>query len=61
MPLGPYKNWDACIRAQMKKGKSKESAEKICGYLEKKSKGQSSLVSWFYNILWKNKGDSSSE
>lgn len=36
MPIGSYKNWDACIKDQMKKGKSKKSAEKICGYLEQK-------------------------
>ena len=40
MPLGPYKDWSSCISAQRKKGHSEESAKKICGYLEKKSKGE---------------------
>lgn len=39
MPFANYKNWDACINAQMKKGRSKKSAEKICGYLKHKTEG----------------------
>ena len=38
MPLGPYDNWDGCVKAQIKKGHSKESAERICGHLEQMSK-----------------------
>lgn len=36
MPIGPYENWDACIRAQRKLGHSKESSERICGAIEAK-------------------------
>jgi hypothetical protein len=38
MPIGPYENWDKCIENQMSKGKVEESARKICGYLEQRSK-----------------------
>ena len=39
MPFAGYKNFQACITAQKKKGKSDESARKICGYLQKKAEG----------------------
>ena len=35
MPLGPYSTFQQCETAQIKKGKSKESAAKICGQIEK--------------------------
>lgn len=38
MPLGPYRNWDECIKDQRKKGKSQVSAEKICGYIESQTR-----------------------
>ena len=34
MPLGKYPNWNACVADQIKQGKSRESASKICGALE---------------------------
>lgn len=37
MPMGPYENWDACILDQVKKGHSKESANKICGTIKAKT------------------------
>jgi hypothetical protein len=43
MPLGPYKKWSDCVRAQRRKGKSKDSAAKICGTIEsntRKAKGK---------------------
>lgn len=40
MPLGPYSNWKECLADQKKKGHSEESAAKICGAIEKKSKGE---------------------
>ena len=40
MPIGPYKNFASCVAAQKKKGKSDESAKKICGFLEKRAKGE---------------------
>jgi len=40
MPFAGYETWDDCVIAQMKKGKTKKEAEKICGFLEKKSKGK---------------------
>jgi hypothetical protein len=38
MPLGSYEDWAECIKAQRKKGHSKESAERICGHIEKQTK-----------------------
>lgn len=40
MPIGSYENWDECISAQIKKGHSTSSAERICGYLEKMTEKQ---------------------
>ena len=37
MPLGPYKDFDACVSAQVDKGKDNETAKKICGALEKEA------------------------
>jgi len=59
MPLGKYPDWNSCIKDQIKKGKSKESANKICGFLEKKSKGElteeeltrAKAEIWFESIL----------
>lgn len=42
MPFGPYQNWDACILDQTKKGRSKESAMKICGAIKAKTEKQMS-------------------
>lgn len=41
MPLGPYPDWKTCLSAQRRKGKSPESARKICGALEQRSKNAS--------------------
>lgn len=38
MPIGSYENWNDCVQAQIKKGHSKESAERICGAIEAKIK-----------------------
>lgn len=38
MPVGPYDTFEECVKAQKAKGKSEESARKICGTIEKKSK-----------------------
>lgn len=38
MPLGKYKNWDACIKGQLVKGYNKKQAEGICGLIEKRHK-----------------------
>lgn len=38
MPIGPYPDFAACVAAQKRRGKSDESAHKICGYLEQKAK-----------------------
>lgn len=38
MPLGKYPDWDSRIRAQRRLGHDKESAERICGFIEKKTK-----------------------
>ena len=37
MPVGPYKTFGQCVAAQKKKGKSDESARKICGKMEKQT------------------------
>jgi hypothetical protein len=34
MPIGNYPDFGTCTRAQRRKGKSKQSADKICGKLE---------------------------
>ena len=34
MPMGQYKNFAACVADQVSKGKSKESADKICGKIK---------------------------
>ena len=44
MPMGPYKNFDECVRDQRKKGHSEESAKKICGSIKKKVEGKGELV-----------------
>jgi hypothetical protein len=41
MPFAGFKNFDACVKEQIKKGKSLNSAKKICGYLKAKSEGNS--------------------
>lgn len=38
MPLGPYPDWDACIKDQKDMGHSDEGAARICGYIEKRTK-----------------------
>jgi hypothetical protein len=38
MPIGPYSKFSDCVKAQMKKGHDKLSAEKICGSIEAKVK-----------------------
>jgi len=43
MPLGPYPDWKTCLSAQRRKGKSPESARKICGALEQRSKNASQV------------------
>ena len=37
MPVGPYSTFQQCEAAQIKKGKSPDSAAKICGQLEKQT------------------------
>ena len=39
MPVGPYKTFKECVEAQMKKGRDKKTAQKICGAMEKRSQG----------------------
>ena len=56
MPIGPYKNFAACVAAQKRKGHSDESAKKICGKIEKLSKEKSEkridkAQAWIYNVL----------
>ena len=47
MPIGDYPDFKACVADQVKKCKSKESAQKICGYLEKKmTKAADAVSKW---------------
>lgn len=39
MPFAGFKNFDACVQAQMKMGKDSDSAAKICGYLQAVAEG----------------------
>jgi len=43
MPFAGYETFDACVADQKKKGKSDESAKKICGALQAKVEGKSML------------------
>lgn len=45
MPVGPYETFDKCVAAQKKKGKSDESARKICGAIEQNMKKGHSAAS----------------
>jgi len=36
-PVGPYKTFDACVKAQVDKGETEDSARKICGEIEKRT------------------------
>lgn len=38
MPLGPYRDWDACIADQLAKDHTRDEAEAICGALERDRK-----------------------
>ena len=42
MPLGPYSSFSECVGAQKRKGKSDESARKICGAMQTRIEGGSS-------------------
>lgn len=39
MPMGPYSDFESCIKDQKSKGKSEETARKICGFIKKKTEG----------------------
>jgi hypothetical protein len=39
MPLGPYEDFGQCVQAQKLKGKSDESARKICGAMQAEIEG----------------------
>lgn len=42
MPFAGFKNFDECLRKIMKDGKSKLSAQKICGSLQSKHENKKS-------------------
>src|SRR6185312_4835690 len=44
MPIGPYKDFQACVSAQVNKGKSEESAKKICGALEEGASTSTEII-----------------
>lgn len=60
MPMGPYKNFAACVAAQKKKGKSDEAAHRICGEIKKRAEGSrmEKAQAWIKSFL-RNKGDNS--
>ena len=35
MPIGPYRDFDSCVADQVKGGKSRASAQRICGAMER--------------------------
>lgn len=37
MPMGPYKDFDACLKDQKSKGKSDKASAGICGMIKKKA------------------------
>jgi HK97 family phage prohead protease len=39
MPMGPYKDFSACLIAQGKKGRNKASASRICGEIKARTEG----------------------
>lgn len=39
MPIGKFKNFGDCVRAQKQRGRSDEASRKICGFIEQRSKG----------------------
>lgn len=48
MPFAGFSNWEDCIKEQIKKGKSKESAEKICGKLKDKYENKTEIKSYSF-------------
>lgn len=43
MPLGEYEDFDACVSAQREKGHDMDSAQKICGEIQKRVEGMRSF------------------
>lgn len=43
MPMGPYKDFSACLMAYGKKGRSKASASRICGAIKARTEGKKKL------------------
>lgn len=59
MPMGPYKNFAACVAAKKREGKSDEAARRICGEIKKRAEGQDRMEkakAWINKILRFNKG-----
>ena len=56
MPFAGFKDFAACVAAQKKKGKSDESAKKICGALQKKAEGETKekTQAWIKDEVLKN-------
>lgn len=54
MPIGPYKDWAACLTGMQNKGYSKKESEKICGKMEQEAKESDSkqkASNWFSKII----------
>jgi hypothetical protein len=45
MPIGKYPDFDACVKDQIKQGKTEEAAKRICGALEQRLNKSSSFKS----------------
>lgn len=43
MPMGPYKDFSACLMAQGRKGRSKTSASRICGEIKARTEGKKKI------------------
>jgi len=39
MPMGPYRDFDDCLKTQMRRGLSKDAASRYCGALEHRIEG----------------------
>lgn len=55
MPFAGYQNFDECVKDQVDKGKSEESAKKICGMLMREyEKSLSDQFNAFKKLLLRN-------
>lgn len=56
MPIGPYENFNDCVQAQIKKGKSTDSAKRICGFLQDRLEGKVATEQFFKTTKFEDDG-----